>query len=574
MARKISWELRLKDRASAGFKDVAAAASETTKGADGATESLKSVQEATGETDSILQGLAGALDRVSPGLGNLMRGAGDAAGGMEAMARMGPGLIGVLGGVGVAVAALAGVWEMYSRQLEEALSRQQEMEDQAATVTETYLRFEIATNKLKVATGELAEEDAQLVEARAEAQALLEPRKAQLEAEIERTKELIEVEKSYSHGLLEKAKALTFYGKVLVWAGLLEENSAVTVASLTDELNGYQQQLAQVAMQEDDYTEDKVKANQATSDSINLSKERTASLNAERQAQRELAEAEKERDQFWREFGRQLDEFQTAMETLASMTTQSMRSMMDPAELLLDNYNQQIEAINKISAAHETSAAIAAQSDEAKLAALQEYLSEVDKLKVEAPDEEARFQGPVVGMAAGAATGSVAPMLSAAGPWGAIIAAALAIGEQGADAIGDKLDKLQANVAGFFDALPQLIGEVIPDFIAQTMERGPEILMKSLVPITLAVVGTIIKLPVLIVSGMITGIVNLFENAGTWETMVKQITEAFKNLLTELLPTGNTRDDRVRRSTAYGLMPGLATMSLIASLTQQHDPGA
>jgi hypothetical protein len=68
-------------------------------------KALKNLGDSAGETESIMSGLAGALDLVVPGLGDVVRGAGDLAGGLEAVTKSGAGLAGILGTVVVVLGA-------------------------------------------------------------------------------------------------------------------------------------------------------------------------------------------------------------------------------------------------------------------------------------------------------------------------------------------------------------------------------------------------------------------------------------------------------------------------------------
>ena len=567
--RRIQWQLSLQDRASAAFSQVADSAQRAEDGAQSAAAGMKNMEDATGQADSILQGLAGAVDRVVPGLGDLMRGAGDAAGGMEAMAKVGPGLIGVLGGVGLGVAALAGIWELYSRRLEEAEQRQQDLAEQASAVTDVYQRFEIATNKLLVETGKLSEEEALLVQARAEAQAILEPRKDQLDAEIERTKELLEVEKSYTHGVWERAKAITIIGQLMMAVGLLEENSAVTIQSLNDQMDGLVKQREELNTQVDTYTDLALEANKADENATKTTSRRTAALkelNDEFKRQQELRG-------MLREAHIEQVEFQRAAFS-AEGTGIDVGGLREMAEIIPDlPLNEQAEAWRLLS--DELDRAIDAT----------EAAREAEAARAEAIDaawrtaEDPRFGGRGVGMAAGAATGEVGGLLSAAGPWGAIIGAALAIGTQGADAIGKKLDGLQDAVSGFFQAMPQLIGQVVPQFIAATMAEGPGILVRSFVPMTVALTGTIIKLPFMIVESMIRGLADLFRDGAMWKAMVAQMVNGFKAMIRDLLPSGQDPRSRSRRRAtiattavvAPAVAPGLTMMAVWAAAMRQSN---
>ena len=126
-------------RAAVAMGGVAKASDKTKGSTDKSTKALKKFEDQTGEADSVLQGLAGALDQVSPELGNLARVAGDASGGLEAVARAGP-VAGVALGA-VAVVGLAVATAFASAQAEmEAATRTQEAAAASAARTVTVYR--------------------------------------------------------------------------------------------------------------------------------------------------------------------------------------------------------------------------------------------------------------------------------------------------------------------------------------------------------------------------------------------------------------------------------------------------
>ena len=99
------------------LKRAEKAAKRTRKNTKG---TFKGVEDSAGEADSVLQGLASALDAVDPKLGGAARLAGDMAGGLEAALR-GAGSLGpVLVGAGIAAAALAGAYALVSSGVDEA----------------------------------------------------------------------------------------------------------------------------------------------------------------------------------------------------------------------------------------------------------------------------------------------------------------------------------------------------------------------------------------------------------------------------------------------------------------------
>jgi len=77
-------------------------------------EKLKSLEDAGGETSSIMGGVASALDLVSPAAGGAVRALGDMSGGLEMVARSGLSLAGPLAALTAGVVIGTKVWEHYA----------------------------------------------------------------------------------------------------------------------------------------------------------------------------------------------------------------------------------------------------------------------------------------------------------------------------------------------------------------------------------------------------------------------------------------------------------------------------
>jgi hypothetical protein len=95
---------------------------------------VKRLEEGTGKADQVVNGLAGALGLVSPEAAEAARSIGDMTGGLEAVLRTGPSMIAILGPVAVAVAAMGLAWKMAADDLKEAEERM----DAAAKKAETW----------------------------------------------------------------------------------------------------------------------------------------------------------------------------------------------------------------------------------------------------------------------------------------------------------------------------------------------------------------------------------------------------------------------------------------------------
>lgn len=209
MSDVVSYSLQLRDQASAPLKEVAEAAqgaTEELKGTKAATQEvtaglgdmtgglskagagLHTINDGAGKAESVIMGLSGAVGMLSPELGAMTRNLGDAAGGIDALTRVGPRLIGVFGLITAAVAAGAVAWSKYKRELEEAEARQAQAAEtsaraaQAAADLSDFLN-EVELNAL-VAGGDLDESAIQARAAQLQAEAGFAETKALLQERI------------------------------------------------------------------------------------------------------------------------------------------------------------------------------------------------------------------------------------------------------------------------------------------------------------------------------------------------------------------------------------------------------
>lgn len=97
----------------------------------GLASQLDRVAEKSGDVDSIVAGLGGALGAIDPKLQAVATGFADAAGGLEAVSKAGVMSIGAMGAVGVAVAALGAAYLVLAHDAEEAEKAQERMAKRA-----------------------------------------------------------------------------------------------------------------------------------------------------------------------------------------------------------------------------------------------------------------------------------------------------------------------------------------------------------------------------------------------------------------------------------------------------------
>lgn len=124
-------------------------------------KSFKGMQDSAGEADSVLQGLASGLDLIDPKLGAMARLAGDAAGGMEAMARAAKGGLVVMGALGAALAVAGAAYHFLKQDLDEAEEKQRAAAATADEMSKAYARLEAVLtdvdDQIALATGTIEE---------------------------------------------------------------------------------------------------------------------------------------------------------------------------------------------------------------------------------------------------------------------------------------------------------------------------------------------------------------------------------------------------------------------------------
>ena len=122
---------------------------------------FKGMEDATGEADSVLQGLASGLDLIDPKLGGMARVAGDAAGGLEAMARASKGGVAVMGALGAALAVAGAAYHFLKKDLDEAEEKQRAAAATADEMSKAYARLEAVLtdvdDQIALATGTIEE---------------------------------------------------------------------------------------------------------------------------------------------------------------------------------------------------------------------------------------------------------------------------------------------------------------------------------------------------------------------------------------------------------------------------------
>lgn len=124
-------------------------------GPRGLAASLDNVAEKSGDVDSILSGLGGALGAIDPRLQAVATGFGDAAGGIEAVSKAGMLSLPAMGVIGVAVAALGAAYLVLAHDVEEAEKAQERAAKRAVAAQNAFNGFTVSIRALDLEIAKL-----------------------------------------------------------------------------------------------------------------------------------------------------------------------------------------------------------------------------------------------------------------------------------------------------------------------------------------------------------------------------------------------------------------------------------
>jgi len=125
------------------------------EGPRGLAASLDTVAEKSGDVDSIIAGLGGALGAIDPRLQAVATGFSDAAGGIEAVSKAGVLSIPAMGAVGIAVAALGAAYLVLAHDVEEAEKKQEAAAKKALAAQSAFNGFASSIRALDVEIAKL-----------------------------------------------------------------------------------------------------------------------------------------------------------------------------------------------------------------------------------------------------------------------------------------------------------------------------------------------------------------------------------------------------------------------------------
>lgn len=394
--------------------------------------SLRSLETRAGRVGGAASKMAGALGRVSPVLGEHASLVGEVADGLEVAAMAGPKLIAVLGPIAAAAAAAAAAYLVLKANLDEANRAMEESAERAREMAELHLKVRETALLAALAEGEITEAEFNRLAAARDAQSLF-------AAERQRAQDKVD--------------------------DLNREREAIEAAIVAEEKR---QQLAMTAV---------IEGRETTGEGglmAGMGAPAAVLANTSTELERLAGELERNVSQtnaFQRQLGH-LDRAETKhannLETIANATNNATASTRQMTEAL----KEATEAAQEF----DPSAITGTTPDMGRLIpAIQtsDILAQ-DQAVTDAMIRASRQQ--TLGQVAGAVqmAGAPASALGMLGPAGAIVGGLASIGAAGgASGVEKQLDTLIDNITDGIKALPEILIEVIPEFVFALVSELP-----------------------------------------------------------------------------------------------------
>ena len=321
---------------------------------------LDDLSDNAGESSSIMAGLAGAFGIISPEAQAAATGIADAAGGLEAVARSGPGLVSILGPVAVAVGALGlayvkltGDLDEANKRLEENRERLQAVEDMSRKVKEAVLLASLAEAQAAQARGEIDAARVNAIQTQIDELAIAQSATDIFGAKNETLLEEQAIIKGQIAALTESTKAREAATEsanktknAQVAAYMAMSVSTEVAAEEQAELANLQRRLQENEKQQ--------QINVATENRyIDARKRKIAADQEAAKATAGTTEADKEQTET-------IKATEAALASLESSAESARFAQLEGRELILATYDKEIEAMRAVAAEHESNAQITA----------------------------------------------------------------------------------------------------------------------------------------------------------------------------------------------------------------------
>jgi hypothetical protein len=426
--------------------------------ADKTEKGLRRMEDRAGKVGSAAGRLGGVLGRVNPALEEGARVVNDFADGLEVAGGLSGSLLRVLGPVAVAAGALGGAYLILKQRLDAANQAMETASNRADQMVAIHTRVKEAALLAALATGEITQEQ---FNASSAAQTAADLYREQVRAQRDLIRTSEEAVKAKEAEVAIEREALTRQRESM-------ENDELFRATHQQQIDNFKETMAEL-------------------DALNRSRDREVNaLDTLTEAQNRYAE--------------NLRIVADNQSTAATTTTQVTEAIEQQAEAVM-SLSEAFEAAGFRTGPGATGLGVDLDAPFAeRSAALQERMEllqrqiEVRQRLAALPGVGGDTAGPsglqtamgALGAGAGnvgAALGMIAnPMsaLGALGPVGAVLGGLSAIGNVGAGGVEDQLDSLLTSITAGIRALPEILLDVIPEFVGALVLELPQAIADAL----------------------------------------------------------------------------------------------
>ena len=411
---------------------------QTQEHAERTEKSLRDLESRAGRVGSASTKLAGALGRVSPVLGEQAMLINDVADGLEVAALAGPKLIAVLGPLAVAATVAAGAYLVLKGNLDQANAAMEEAAKKSEEMVKIHDRVREAANLAALAEGRLSQEEFNRLSAAKDAEDVY---KAQIESQRERIK------------------------------GLEDERFELEQAIAAEEKR-QEAAMLRVVSGEETAGEGGIRAGTTPMSALAASSNELERLTVELQKNATSIERQ-----------------QTALSVLQA----GQQGLADDLEIVANATNNVTTATQEMTEAMVEAVEVVREFDPSAITGTTPDLGRLipavqtsdilarDQAVTDAMIQASRQQ--TLGQVAGAVRLAGMPMqgLGMLGPAGAIVGGLAQIGAAGgASGVEKQLDTLIDNVTDGIIALPEILIEVIPEFVFALVTELPPALARAI----------------------------------------------------------------------------------------------
>jgi len=313
---------------------------------------LKGLTDNAGDSSSVMSGLAGAFGLVSPEAQEAATALADTFGGLEAVGRSGAGLVGVLGPVALAVAALGGAYVVLKGNLEEANAKLETNRQRLKSVMEV-------SRQVKEAVLLAAMAEANAAEARGDID-------GQRAASIQQQLDEIAIAQSATDIFGARREALEAESRTLkqnleVQREGLKESQRIQKLAVSDAVKRGQAAAEQMNIEAMKRTRHAMKLNETRQQTLNATVDKyTAAVRRRNAADKEAAAVTAQSTQAQTTQTDTIDTTAAALATLQSAAAKAQFAQLSDRNKIIAGYFDEIEAMREVAKEHESNTQIRA----------------------------------------------------------------------------------------------------------------------------------------------------------------------------------------------------------------------